>query len=137
MEIKTDFQFEMFCNIIGGIPFYKDYRERPRFFIDGLTFLEEKYDIYIDENYGYQDFCVYIQINNNFMEIIKSFKYDAVTHINTILLELYNFLENREKEYAQLKDFVESLSNCPNCGAPVENGQHKCSYCDTPYIKKR
>ena len=24
-------------------------------------------------------------------------------------------------------------TNCPNCGAPIDNGKSKCPYCDTPY----
>lgn len=24
--------------------------------------------------------------------------------------------------------------NCPNCGAPIDNDKHKCSYCGTPYF---
>ena len=42
MEIKTDFQFEAFCKIVKNIPFYKDHKERPRLFFEGLIFLEKK-----------------------------------------------------------------------------------------------
>ena len=26
------------------------------------------------------------------------------------------------------------LTNCPNCGAPVDLAEKCCPYCDTPYI---
>lgn len=29
------------------------------------------------------------------------------------------------------------LTNCPNCGAPVNPTSHKCEYCDTPYRQNR
>lgn len=25
-------------------------------------------------------------------------------------------------------------TNCPNCGAPIDEEKHKCSYCGTPYF---
>lgn len=28
------------------------------------------------------------------------------------------------------------LTNCPNCGAPVDLAETCCPYCDTPYIQK-
>ena len=29
------------------------------------------------------------------------------------------------------------MTNCPNCGAPVDLGSVKCPYCDTPYANVR
>lgn len=29
------------------------------------------------------------------------------------------------------------MTNCPNCGAPVEKQSDKCSYCETPYKKPK
>lgn len=28
---------------------------------------------------------------------------------------------------------MKKVTNCPNCGAPVNRMRHKCEYCDTPY----
>lgn len=140
MEIKTDFQFEAFCKIVKNIPFYKDHKERPCLFFEGLIFLEQKYNVYIQEYYGYHDFYLYIQIVNDSMEIIRSFKYDAFITIDIILTDLSDFLSNREKEYNSLLSFTESLSellNCPNCGAPINKDKDKCEYCDTFYNVRR
>ena len=29
-----------------------------------------------------------------------------------------------------------NITNCPNCGAPIDYEKNKCEYCGTPYIIK-
>ena len=28
---------------------------------------------------------------------------------------------------------MDNITNCPNCGAPVDLAEKSCPYCDTPY----
>ena len=28
------------------------------------------------------------------------------------------------------------ITNCPNCGAPIDLSRRSCEYCGTPYLKK-
>ena len=30
---------------------------------------------------------------------------------------------------------VPSITNCPNCGAPIDRSRDSCEYCGTPYEK--
>lgn len=31
---------------------------------------------------------------------------------------------------------MDNITNCPNCGAPIDNSRNSCEYCGTPYNNK-